>query len=95
MHNHCSMTIEVKNMTVSLVEMKAGQSGIITDIRGGHGFVEKLQSLGLRPGKKITKLSGLFQGGPVVARVDGFQLAIGYGKALRVFVKVNADEQKH
>lgn len=78
-------------MTVSIVEMKPGQSGVIVDIRGGYG-IKKLQSLGLRPGKEITKLSGLFRGGPVVVRVDGFQLAVGYGQALRVLVRVYNDD---
>ncbi|HOB86295.1 MAG TPA: FeoA family protein [Bacillota bacterium] len=80
-------------MTVSLVEMKEGQSGTIVHIQGGRGIAGKLYSLGLRPGKKVTKVSGLFHGGPVVVKVDGFQLAIGYGKALQIFVQVNGNGQ--
>ncbi|NLY38896.1 MAG: ferrous iron transport protein A [Firmicutes bacterium] len=79
-------------MLVPLVEMKAGQVGTVAEIRGGRGLVTKLHSLGIRPGKKITMLSSIFHGGPVVVDVDGFQLAIGYGKALRIFVEVECGE---
>lgn len=48
----------------------------------------KLQSLGLRPGKKVTKLSSIFRRGPVTVSVDNFRVALGYGKAVRVFLEV-------
>ncbi len=74
---------------VSLAEMKAGQAGIIRTISGGQGMVARLQALGLHPGKKITKLSTVFQKGPVVVDVNRSRIALGYGRACRIFVQVN------
>ena len=73
---------------VTLTEMKPGQSGIITAIAGGQGLRARLQPLGIRPGKKITNLSSVFQRGPVTISVDYSQIAIGYGKAIRILVEV-------
>ncbi len=74
---------------VSLAEMKAGQPGIIRTINGGKGMVARLQALGLHPGKRVTKLSTVFQKGPVVVDVNRSRIALGYGRACRIFVEVN------
>ncbi len=76
-------------MEVSLVEMKPGQVGTISTIQGGPGFKEKITQIGLRTGKKIKKVSSIFSRGPVTISVDNFQIAIGYGKAVRIRVEVN------
>ena len=80
-------------MQVNLVEMKPGQSGVISSVRGGFGFVEKLSHIGLRKGKVIKKISSVFSCGPVAVCVDNFQVAVGYGKAIRIMVEVNDDEK--
>lgn len=72
----------------SLVDIKPGQSCVITAIVGGQGLKNHLYSLGIRPGKKITKLGSIFRHGPVTIKVDNFQVALGYGKAIRVLVEV-------
>lgn len=72
---------------VSLAEMKAGQTGIVRTINGGQGMVARLQALGLHPGKKVTKLSAVFQKGPVVMEIDRSRIALGYGRACRIFVE--------
>lgn len=73
---------------VSLVEMKTGQSGRVSQIHGGHGMVTRLHALGLHPGKTVTKISTVFQRGPVVLEIDHSQVALGYGRANRIFVEV-------
>lgn len=73
---------------VSLVEMKTGQSGRVSQIQGGQGMVARLQALGIHPGKRVTKLSAVFQRGPVVLGIDRSQVALGYGQANRVFVEI-------
>ena len=80
-------------MILSLVDMKPGQSGLISAIKGGPGFVTRLNQLGLREGKMINKVSSVFSRGPVTVRVDNYHLAIGYGKAIRIMVEVNSDEK--
>jgi ferrous iron transport protein A len=80
--------VRKKMSQISLVDMKPGQSGKIVAIAGGQGLRSRLQALGIRPGKKITKLNSVFRRGPVTISVDKFQVALGYGKAVRVLVEV-------
>lgn len=72
----------------TMVHMKPGQSGVVVDIAGGAHLKERLEALGIRPGKPITKVSSVFQHGPVTVRVDQFHLALGFGAASRVIVEV-------
>ena len=71
-----------------LKDLRPGESGIIAQIDGGHGMVNRLAALGIRPGKRITKLSSVFMRGPVTIRVDRAQVAIGFGMAKRILVEV-------
>ena len=73
----------------TLVRMKHGQSGIVVQIQGGRGLVNRLNALGIIPGKRITKLSSMLMRGPVTIEVDRVQVAIGFGMANRVIVKLD------
>jgi len=73
---------------ITLRQMKAGQSGIVAQIQGGHGLINRLSALGIRPGKKITKVGSMFMRGPVTIQLDSTQVAIGFGMANKVIVKV-------
>ena len=75
-------------MAVDLIQMKPGETGIVKEIQGGHGLVRKLQSMGLRAGKKITKVSSHFWRGPQTVEVDNMQIAIGFGMAKLILVEV-------
>ena len=75
-------------MTVDLTQMQPGETGIVKDIQGGQGFVRKLQSMGVRPQKKITKVSSHFWRGPQTVEVDNIQIAVGFGMAKRILVEV-------
>lgn len=75
-------------MVVNIAEMKAGQTGKIISLQGGPGFAEKLGQMGLRQGKEIKKISSVFTRGPVTLCIDNFQVAVGYGKAVRIMVEV-------
>ncbi|MFH1259442.1 MAG: FeoA family protein [Elusimicrobiota bacterium] len=68
--------------------MQPSESGTIMEIRGGLGFMRKLQSLGIRPGKKATKVSSHFWRGPQTVEIDNLQIAIGFGMAKRIFLEV-------
>jgi len=72
----------------SLADMKPGQSGVLVEIRSGHGMIRRLDALGLRLCKQVRKVSSMLMRGPVVVEVDGFQIAIGYGMASRIIVEV-------
>ncbi len=74
--------------TIDLAELKAGMTGTVTNIDGGHGIANRLDSMGIRCGIKVTKLSGQFMRGPVIIKVGKTQIAIGYGMAKKVLVQV-------
>jgi len=72
---------------ITLNQMKTGQSGVVIQIQGGHGLVNRLDALGIRPGKRITKTSSMIMRGPVTIQVDRAQVAIGFGMAKRIIVE--------
>lgn len=78
-------------MRKSLTDMKPGQSGILVEIRGGHGMIRRLDALGLRLCKQVRKVSSMLMRGPVVMEVDGFQVAIGYGVASLIIVEIKEE----
>lgn len=75
-------------MLIDLTQMQPGETGIVKEIQGGYGFVRKLQSMGVRPGKKITKVSSHFWRGPQTVEVDNIQIAVGFGMAKKILVEV-------
>lgn len=79
---------------VTLAEMRVGDTGTIVGMDGGHTMVSKLNSLGIRLGKIVTKVSGQWMEGPVLIRQDSTQVAIGFGMATRVIVELPADGSK-
>ncbi len=80
----------MNKVQLTLAQMETGQSGIIIQILGGHGFVRRLEALGVRPGKKITKISSMLLRGPVTIQVDNTQVAIGFGMANKIIVEVES-----
>lgn len=74
---------------ITLRQMRSGQSGIVFEILGGHGLARRLSAMGIRPGKRITKVGSMFMRGPVTIQVDRAQFAIGYGMANRILVEVD------
>ena len=79
---------------VSLTQMRVGDTGTIVRMDGGHAMSSKLDSLGIRPGKIITKVSGQLMGGPVLLRQNSTEVAIGFGMASRIFVQLPVDGDK-
>ncbi len=74
---------------LTLRQMRAGQSGTVVQVAGGRGMVSRLNALGIRPGRRITKVSSMFMRGPVTVRVSQSQIAIGFGMANRILVEVD------
>jgi len=81
-------------MVVKLTEMKRGETGILTSIDGGVGVTSRIQSMGLRLGKKIKKLESHFKNGPQTVLIDNFKVAIGFGMATKILVEVKRDETR-
>lgn len=78
---------------VNLARMEAGGTGVISGIIGGGKFLLKLESMGIRPGSKVTKISNLFHRGPVVLHVGGTDVAIGHRMARRILINPNSSEK--
>jgi len=78
-----------QNEQLTLVEMRTGQTGTVVGVLGGHGSVRRLDALGIRPGRKVTKISSTLFRGPVTLRVDNAQVAVGFGMARKILVAVD------
>lgn len=72
---------------VALTQLRAGESGVVVEIQGGWGMVRRLETLGIRVGVRIRKLSAQLMRGPVVVQVNNTQAAIGFGMARRIVVE--------
>ncbi|MBW2595256.1 MAG: ferrous iron transport protein A [Deltaproteobacteria bacterium] len=69
--------------------MNPEESGRVCEIKGGQGLINRLNSLGIRTGKKITKVSSMLLHGPVTIQIDRTKVAIGFGMAGKIFVEVD------
>jgi len=78
-----------QNEQLTLAEMRTGQTGAVVEILGGHGLIRRLDAMGIRPGKKVTKLSSTLFHGPVILRADNTQVAIGFGMARKIMVELD------
>ncbi len=74
---------------LTLGQMEVGQTGTIIEIRGGWGLVRRLEALGVRPGKKVTKISTTLFRGPVTLKIGNTQVAVGFGMARKIIVQVD------
>jgi ferrous iron transport protein A len=72
---------------MTLTQMRPGKSGTVVQIQGGFGLVNRLNGLGIIPGKRITKISAMMARGPVTVEVDRVQVAIGFGMANKIVVE--------
>jgi len=68
--------------------MSTGETGIVAEIQGGYSIQRRMYAIGIRPGKKIMKVSSQLWRGPVTVKVDNFQVAIGFGMASRIIVEL-------
>jgi len=73
----------------SLTQIESGQSGKIVKIQGGANLINRLSSLGVRPGQRVTKVNSMLMRGPVTIQVGNAQVAIGFGMARRIIVELD------
>ena len=74
--------MELKN----LIQVKKGKSRQVVKIEGGKHFQEKAESLGLRVGVSITKISAQVLNGPITLQVGNSKVALGHGMAKKIWV---------
>ena len=71
-----------------LTQLEEGETGVVVSIHGGYGLLHRLESLGIRVGKKVTKVSSQLMRGPITLRVDNCQVAMGFGMARKIMVEL-------
>ena len=76
--------MNIKDVT----QLKAGERGKIIEIRGGYNLLKKLGLLGIRVGVNVIKISSQIMRGPITLRVGNSRIAIGYGMAKKILVRV-------
>lgn len=70
-----------------LAQMNQGETRTIIDIQGGYGLKRRLESLGVRPGVVITKVSSQLMRGPITIQVGNSQVALGFGMARKIILE--------
>ena len=71
---------------VNLIKIEPGREVMVTQLEGGRQFLEKAESMGLRTGICIKKLSAQVMHGPVTIQIGSSKVALGYGMAKKVWV---------
>jgi ferrous iron transport protein A len=74
---------------VDLTQLHEAESGTVVSIDGGFGLTRRLESMGIRVGKRVTKVSSQLMRGPVTVRVGNSHVAIGFGMAKKIFVEID------
>lgn len=70
----------------SLTELKEGDTATVVALFGGHGFQQRLRSVGVKEGKMVRMVASHPFSGPLVVEVDGKQITLGRGMAQRITV---------
>jgi ferrous iron transport protein A len=78
-----------QKIRLALSQMQGGQTGTVIQILGGRGLIRRLDALGIRPGKKVTKMSSTLFRGPITLRTNQTQVAIGFGMANKILVEID------
>jgi ferrous iron transport protein A len=82
-----------ESVIVCLNELKTGEKGIVQQIDGGKLLMDRLNALGIRPGKEILKVSSMFTRGPITIQIDRTQIAIGLGMAKKILINTNRTKE--
>lgn len=74
-------------MKQKLIDAELGQRVKVIGIEGGVGLRTRLNNLGIYPGVILKKLTKSGTRGPIVVKVGGSQVALGYGMASKIIVE--------
>ncbi len=72
--------------TLSLSEIRAGESAVVRDFSHGIGIAGRLTSLGFTPGVEV-QMTQNFGHGPLIVTVRGTRVALGRGEAAKICVE--------
>jgi ferrous iron transport protein A len=79
-------------MRTTVDKLAPGQEGNVVALQGGRGMKARLESMGVRPGKTLRKVSSQLMAGPITILMDGRQMAMGRGIARRIEVETDIKE---
>ncbi|HDR51962.1 MAG TPA: ferrous iron transport protein A [Mariniphaga anaerophila] len=80
------MDKNLKNI-LTINNLPIGKKGKIKTINGGYGLIQKLDSLGIREGIEIARISTQWMKGPVTIRYGNSEVAIGHNMAMKIMVE--------
>ncbi len=69
-----------------LTQIRKGKDVKVVDIKDGNTFREKVDSMGLRIGVRVRKLSGQVLNGPITIKIGNTKVALGHGMAKKILV---------
>jgi ferrous iron transport protein A len=78
-------TVMTEN-SVSLSDVRTGESARIRKMRGGHQFLSRLASLGFTPGASLRVVQN-FGHGPIIVNLRDTRVALGRGEASKILVE--------
>jgi len=74
--------------SISLLNLRDGQTGTITAINGGKALAKRLADLGMTRGSKIKVIGRTIFSGPLQIEVCGSRFVIGNGMASKIEVEL-------
>lgn len=69
-----------------LSELGSGREGVVTRLEGGQGFRHRVETMGIRIGKRI-RVVARHPWGPIVVDIGGCQITMGRGMANKVLIE--------
>ncbi len=72
---------------ITLVQLRVKQKAKILEIQAGKSLMLRFMSMGIYPGREITKLGQFMLRGPVAIKVGRAVLALGPGMASKIIVE--------
>jgi len=76
-----------QQIPVSISQLKKGECGKVSFIRGGRKVLQRLSDMGLTPGTEVTVVKSAPFHGPLEILVRGSRLALGRGMTEIIFVE--------
>jgi DtxR family Mn-dependent transcriptional regulator len=76
-----------ERIPISISQLKEGERGKVSFIRGGHKILQRLFDMGLTPGTEVTVVKSAPFHGPLEILVRGSRLALGRGMIETIFVQ--------
>ncbi|GAB6273517.1 MAG: hypothetical protein STSR0004_03800 [Peptococcaceae bacterium] len=76
---------------LDLTQLKQKEKGTVIAVAGGPGLKKRLETLGIRKGAEIAKVSAQVMRGPIIVQVVNTQVAIGFGMAKKIMIEVEKE----